>query len=493
MIDPNNSSTSALPGSGTFTGTSTNVSLYNTITITVSADVDSAPCGLSAQFSDDGSTWTSSGTYTISGGVEKVILSTITKKYFRITYANGGGSQSSFSLQTLLSSSLKISNSLTQTTTDSDNSLNINLKSQSNEFTMCDHFDFSYGLNSNIIRTTITGSAGINQSNGTVILNAGSDSESFCTLRSFANFNAKFGQRGIIEYPAIFNGAGGANLIAGIGNSSNGYFFGVQSTTFGIFYVSNSVTIFISQSSFNIDKLDGTGNSQIVLNTSQGNIYKIIYPLLGFGNVYFYIMSQYTGDFILVHVLSNINTSQNQLIQTPGLGFFASAITTTGSGGIIILSSMDLYIEKCKIPLFCSPYSYTINGIISSVSTSLLNLNNMTVFNGIENISCVQLKSVSVYINGADAVILNFILNGVPNTTSYASVNVNSISQVDTSGSSISGGTQIFTMICSTTIIDLTDNNIILKNGDLISFVASSVSGSPISCSIAVNWIENTF
>jgi hypothetical protein len=130
----------------------------------------------------------------------------------------------------------------------------------------------------------------------------------------------------------------------------------------------------------------------------------------------------------------------------------------------------------------------------TGTSKCLLILNNSPIFDGIENDACIQLKNLSILISiSSSALVLNLILNGTPDTTSYSSVNPNSIALIDTTASLISGGIQIYSTISTgITNLDLTDNNIILKSGDTLAFVGTSLSGDQ-TCNLAINWLENTF
>ena len=55
--------------------------------------------------------------------------------------------------------------------------------------------------------------------------------------------------------------------------------------------------------------MNGTGSSGMTLAPTNGNVYQITYTYLGFGNVFFYIISNITGLFILVHVFQYANTN----------------------------------------------------------------------------------------------------------------------------------------------------------------------------------------
>ena len=73
----------------------------------------------------------------------------------------------------------------------------------------------------------------------------------------------------------------------------------------------NQTNNFIPSSSFNIDKLDGTGPSRLILDPQKGNVYQIGFQYLGFGNAKFQIEDPETGNLIRFHELKNENPITN--------------------------------------------------------------------------------------------------------------------------------------------------------------------------------------
>lgn len=103
LIDSNNSDTTPLGISGTFTGTGTDVSQYSNITVMVDSTHDSATDGMTFQFSIDNSNWDDIYlfTYTAANDARRFQFP-VTGQYFRVVYTNGGTGQTTFRLQTIL-------------------------------------------------------------------------------------------------------------------------------------------------------------------------------------------------------------------------------------------------------------------------------------------------------------------------------------------------------------------------------------------------------
>lgn len=105
VIDSTNSTTTTLGSGGVFTGVGLQVLDYISAEITIFADVASATDGLSLQTSPDNTNWDHRHTFTVpamSAGLGKCFQVTLTERYFRVVYTNGGSAQADFRLQTRL-------------------------------------------------------------------------------------------------------------------------------------------------------------------------------------------------------------------------------------------------------------------------------------------------------------------------------------------------------------------------------------------------------
>ena len=81
----------------------------------------------------------------------------------------------------------------------------------------------------------------------------------------------------------------------------------------------NPTDTFIPSGSFNADKLDGTGPSEMVLDPAKGNVYQVGYQYLGFGNAHFSVEDPDTGNFIKVHEIKNTNNRTTPVLRNPNM------------------------------------------------------------------------------------------------------------------------------------------------------------------------------
>ena len=107
IIDSNNSTITPLGAGAVFTGTGTDVTAYNSVTIQVFADQDSAADGMSFQFSPDNVNWDEQNDYNLEVSVSgtRRFQFPVTAQYFRVVYTNGGVAQTAFRVQTILHTS----------------------------------------------------------------------------------------------------------------------------------------------------------------------------------------------------------------------------------------------------------------------------------------------------------------------------------------------------------------------------------------------------
>lgn len=529
IIDANNSTTATLKPNEIFTGASTNAGLYNTVSVAVLSDVDSADNGLSLQLSFNGCSWNSIDSHTVLANIEKIIFLPITLKYFRIVYTNGDNPQCTFRIQTILSPSLKVPNALSQSTNDGEGNLNVKMNTSSSGYNdLCTtnlvpiaQLDFTYGLDANAsqISTLPVGTGICTFSNGSVMIDTGTDLNSSLTLVSKPYYKTRSGQSGLIRYAVVFPmSSSGSIQRAGVGNTTDGYFFGYNGTSFGIIYLSSAVGelvyTFIPQTSWNGDTMTGgydghskmTGvpdsHSKMNLDYTKGNVYQIVYPTIGFGNVYFYIMSQITGKFILVHTLRYINNYECQLVRSPFMSFMSYVDNTSSEKEqtqvqLKIISAVQ-FIEGPRM-LISPSFSYVSAKDINMDSPCVLTMYNVLTYNGFENAASVQLKNVSLYVGIPDvAVNLSIILNAdkMEPGPEYELVNAASVINVATNADSVSGGTQVFSVVCgSSNIIDLTNYNIFVRSNEYLSFLVTPFSPfapEKISCKLGVVWSECT-
>jgi hypothetical protein len=435
-------------------------------------------------FSNDGTNWDSFpiNGFTISSNIHEFHSAVKGPRYFRIRFVNGTSNKTtSFRINTYygvyrqgnLPLNQAISNDVDTTVTRSilvgqtnnnsfnnvgvsNDSLKVSIEEPLSAFGELKtsnayptvQLSFVYGINSQLVNTSISGIGTITASNSLASISSGSSSSSSAILYSKRFAKYKIGQGIQFKGTAVFTtGVSGNEQLFGVGNGENGFFFGYNSATFGILHRNNSVDSWIQQSSWNIDNMDGTGESGMILDQTKGNVYSINYQWLGFGCINFLIENQNTGKFVIVHRIKYPNTHTLPSLRQPSLPICISSQNTTNTSNIIInCGSVACFSEGSNSShgSFYSVESSSITGVTSEVPILSVKVN--TQINGINAYIPVIPKNLSLFAEGSSSKVVKFNIYLNPTLTGSSWTNIDSTTCVlsyDVSSTSFSGGTKI--------------------------------------------------
>jgi hypothetical protein len=171
---------------------------------------------------------------------------------------------------------------------------------------------------STIIVTSTSGSRAIKQTKRIFVYQPGKSQQIICT--------GKFGTK-----------IDGIKKSIGSFDDNDGYFFQTSGSSFGVVLrkTINSVKTdtFISQSTWNLDKMNGLGPSGNTLDITKAQIYTMDYEWLGVGRVRYGVVQK--GVLIYVHEINNYNSLDTVYLRNPNLPIryemSTHKNTTTGS------------------------------------------------------------------------------------------------------------------------------------------------------------------
>lgn len=186
---------------------------------------------------------------------------------------------------------------------------------------------------------------------------------------------------------------------------------------------------FIAQSSWNGDKLNGTGSSGVTADWTKGNVFQIGIQYLGFGAIVFQVEVAGTGqnnaEFVTVHTIKNPNTLTATTFGNPAFPFTMAAYSAGSTTNLTVtVGSFAGFIEGQKA-LHGNRFTY-VNSLTTVGSTNLQAL--FTVFNtryhkGRTNQSVINLRSITGALKHTSPCIFYLIKNGTlagnPNFTSW--------------------------------------------------------------------------
>jgi len=529
FISTNNSSTSTLTSSSTFTGTSDNVTDFATVSVSVITDQNSTDNGLSIQFSSDGTNWDLKYQYAVTGTRAVNYTLPVVSKFFRVVYTNGSTNQTYFRLQSILhntkqrsSSTYDTSGALLDTqnvvlysmnenknivpiTSDSsNNALSTRISGPVTAFgevltgslTPMATLTFPYNINTALVNTAVTGSGTITQS--TIFANISTGTTTGSTARLRSNYLMKYvpniGTN--IKFTAIFSApTANTTQYIGYGDSSNGFFLGFTGASFSINRRSNGSNNTVLQSSFNCDKLDGTGTSGMVYDYSKGNVFQIQFQWLGFGEIRFFIENPVTGSLIPFHKIRYSNANTDVSVRNPnGYAWMETSNGSTTTNVTLKCPSFSMSYEGNPNRIVGARFSISNEAVISSSTLqSVLSIRNKSTFQSVTNNVPVALSQFSFATEGNKSVRLVILLNATITGSSFTNISINqSVVDYSTNVVTVTGGQPIQTYYLNkidSQVVNVFELGYELQPGDTITFACFTTSTTNQN-SVAVSWIE---
>lgn len=318
-------------------------------------------------------------------------------------------------------------------------------------YTLLDSIN-KYGLDLNEFATSSVGAGTITSvtSQSAVRLGIGTGATDSARVRSHSYYRYQAGKEQQVKLTGYHEAPLVANQVRrwGYFDDSNGIFFATSGSNFGVYRRSSAiggtvVDTFISQSAWNIDRLDGTGDSGVNLNLRLAQIYEFHIDWLGVGIAEFYV------NGILAHRLSNPNSFAGPYMSTAQLPVAVdvqnSAASTSGSF-VFICSSVESAGGQ-KPPKYNFAAYNASDVTVSTTEIPILAIRPGLTFRGIENRIQVFPENCVVSTEGSRAafrVILNptTITGGtwVSSSVSSSCVEFNSTSTAFTGGETIYRG-----------------------------------------------------
>jgi hypothetical protein len=174
---------------------------------------------------------------------------------------------------------------------------------------------FQTHIDPNIFDIDTTGSAYCDVSAGFAVLATGIVSEAAaCTVRTHQPISYHSGQGIAFQGSAVFTtGVANTTQLFGYGDDSNGVFFGYNGTSFGVLRRHSGSDTWTAQSSWNMDKLDGSAGTSFTADWTKGNVFFIQIQYHGVGGIGFWVENGDTNEMVLAHLIkfAGANTTTN--------------------------------------------------------------------------------------------------------------------------------------------------------------------------------------
>lgn len=296
----------------------------------------------------------------------------------------------------------------------------------------------------------------------------------------------------------------------GLFDDNNGMFF--QQTETGISVVLRSSTngspvdTVITQSNFNIDKVDGTGLSGINLDTNTHNLYIIDYVWQGAGRVRFGIVNG--GGIVYFHEFRNGNTNSFPYIRTPSLPLRTELTNTGTSGSSTNINLVCMSINKESLDETIPAYIFSANRGTTNLSVGagnsapVISVRPKLLYNSITNripIRPIEVPIISI----SNPLLVEVWLNPTLTGATFNSAGINSAVEYDIAATSFTGGTLIKTFYVGglsgqsavTSFVTLSDIlflslNIAGNTADIMTIVVRNLGSGSTQVNAGVVWEE---
>ncbi len=321
---------------------------------------------------------------------------------------------------------------------------------------------FEYGVPTYDITTSVFSSGLVQSFTSMAIVSSGTGATAFAQLQSKKYLKYMAGHDGYAFFSAMWPAGSSANSTQWIGvfDANDGAAVGFNGTTFSILFRQNAVDTIIPQSSFNMDKLNGTGASGFTINTADLNVFRIDYGWTGGTQITFQILNT-NGSWITFHQINNTNVNPNPSFGNPILPMTAQ-VKSTGSTTNVTIATAGWNAGIVAEPSVAQSRFFTAGQLTrtaiadNGTETFVVAFQNKSTYQTKPNKVIVRISFVSagVGVTGGTVTLFRLLRNASITGTSFTDVDtVNSVMQISTagtlttSGGLAASGTNMFTFM----------------------------------------------
>lgn len=453
--DNNNSTTTA----SNFSGLSTETTGYTNIIITIKSDIDSAAGGIIILFSSDNTTFTSYYTDTYFSNTTYNRTFKIINKYYKISYTSPSTPSTliitSFLDTNSSDTTVQISNNIYSTANDSMRDafgklrITFPITLLDNKFPSSDGTD-DFKSNNMLDCYKSTGLTSFTYGNSKVILTATGTGTATSQSRKYCVYQP--GKSILILLSGVINASSNtADCTTRLGyfDDNNGLFFQYSNNTMSVVLRNIASDTVINQTSWNIDKMDGTGISSISLDFTKAQLYVIDFEWLSVGRIRFgfYMF----GKINYCHQITNLNLLSGPYMLSPNLPSRYEIVSTSGATGSLVQICSTVISEGGYTPIgraFSAGTNPNTSISVSTTETPIIAITGKTTTYNHENIlptsfTIMDTDNNNGYLYRLRLYLSPSIANSPLNGATINDVDDNSIVSYSISGLSIPAGSII--------------------------------------------------
>ncbi len=351
----------------------------------------------------------------------------------------------------------------------------------------------------------------------TIQMSTGGTGSTASAIRQTRLFHRYTPGHGIVAF-TTFCMDGGATVTnntrrVGLFDASNGIFLEVAGSTVSFCqrtYAGGSASDAnkVAQASWNVDKFNGTGPSGITIDWTKAQILVIDLQWLGVGRVR--VGFDIAGVFYPAHYFNNANAVSTVYMTTANLPIRFENTNTGTASGTATLRHICTSVTTGGGSEINAGKQYCYNNgpaglsISSAARKPVISVRAKTTGpNSVRNTGQIYLAEYDIYISGLNAIFWELVLNPTLTGASYTALNAtNSIADVDSSATAVSGGTVLDSGLISgsasakaSSTNSSTVKQLVLSYSGLLNFqdvmtlVCTAVGGTAVAvCSL--KWLE---
>lgn len=309
---------------------------------------------------------------------------------------------------------------------------------------------FQYNVSTWDITTSVVSTGTVTQADAMLVVGSGVGATAEAHAESKNGVRYRPGHQADCYFTTLYANGGVANSIQLHGAISqldeDGFFFGYNGTAFSVGYIKASSYTYIAQSSWNGDKLDGTGSSGYTLDTTKLNIYRISWAWLGASPVVFEVYCGVVLGWVVVHIIEFHNVQATPSINNPVLQVQMHIVKTSGATNIVMKSGswrggiVNGGSDIAGKRFFGVQASKSIS---ATTETNIVTIKNNATFQSKTNLVKIELQYLSASADGTKNVRITITKNAtLGGTPSYTSIDAtNSVVSYDVAGTTVTGGT----------------------------------------------------
>jgi hypothetical protein len=251
-------------------------------------------------------------------------------------------------------------------------------------------------------------------------------------------------------------------------------------------------SVHIPKSTWNVNQLTNWSSAH---DPSKGNVYKIAYQYLGFGDIFFYVENPDTGSFELVHRIKWANANTRTNVNQPSLraGLYAVSIGST-TDLVVRCASFSCAVQG-KVFKTRNPRAVKNTQSVTTTATNIFTLRNRRTYNAFYNQVEVEPINISVSSESNQNVEIDIRTSAVfSGDTNFANTGTNLVTDIDTTANTVTNGTLLasFTLGAKGNIsINLKDFEIRIPPSLQLTISARVTSGASSNITATLTYYED--